>query len=279
MSKTLTRRGMIATSFAVAGGALTRRLAANPATPPKGSLRIQRLSWAGLRLEGPKTSLFIDPWISPGILGGSWTREIVPLAPSAKRRAILITHLHNDHFDLPAVKQLLTEGSQLYCLDRNAASVASKGIPVRPVELFHPEIYGDFAIMPVPAADGFGETQVSWIVRTDGVQLIHCGDTIWHSGFDMVGRAYGPFDYAFMPINGAVVERSVTAPPIPATLTPAEAVAAALLLRARMLVPIHYGLSDHEYHEFPNAVGTLTAVAKEYGLPIKVVAEGEWVVS
>src|SRR5206468_3606761 len=115
----------------------------------------QRLSWAGVRMEAPESTLFIDPWTAKANWGGSWPRDIITPVASAKRRAVLITHIHNDHFDAAAVKQLFADGGQLFCLDNVAAAVASKGISVvRPVELFHPETFCDFTFIPVPAADG-----------------------------------------------------------------------------------------------------------------------------
>ena len=54
------------------------------------------------------------------------------------------------------------------------------------------------------------------------------------------------------------------------------AVAAAQLLRARTLIPIHYGLNDDEYHEHPNALGELRTAAAEAKVDVRVIEEGEW---
>ena len=249
-----------------------------PPTPPKATvhyeildaqpLRIQRLSWAGVRLDAAQSTLFIDP-----------KGDGVPLAGGAKRRAVLITHIHNDHFDAPAVKQLLADGGAVFCLDVVAPVIASKGIVTRPVSLFHPESFGDFVFIPVPAADGFGDVeQVSWIVKAGGMNLIHCGDTIWHGGFDLIGRTYGPFDVAFLPINGVMIRGRAVDVDVPATMTPSEAVAAAAMLRAKRVVPIHYGLTgDDDYREQPDAVGALQKSAAAKGVRVEIVPEGGWV--
>ncbi|MBV8518033.1 MAG: MBL fold metallo-hydrolase [Acidobacteria bacterium] len=275
----ISRRAFSSTLVAGAAAmASPLRLAAATPAAAVAPLRIQRLSWAGIRLETPETTLFIDPWTSKAAWGGTWPRPIVPLEASSKRRSVLITHLHNDHFDAAALKLLLAEGGAVFCLDKLAPVVASKGLVARPVELFHPEAFGDFVFIPVSAADGFGETQVSWIVKAAGMNLIHCGDTVWHSGFELDGRAYGPFDVAFLPMNGAVIRGRPIDVDVPATMTPTQAVAAALLLRAKLVVPIHYGVSEDDYREEPNAIEETKQLAAAKGVAVRFVDEGEWVI-
>ena len=269
----VSRRNFIGSALALAA---TPAIGAVPAPSPT-ALRMQRLSWAGVRLEAAETSLLIDPWTNTASFGGSWPREVVQPAASAKRKSVLITHIHNDHFDAALIKQLLAEGGAVFCLDEVAAFVASKGIVVRPVAMFRPETFGEFTFTPVPASDGFGDVQqVSWIVRGAGTTLLHGGDTIWHPRFELYGRAYGPFDVAFLPINGVTIAGSVD---IPKTLTPAQAVAAATLLRAKLLVPIHYGVSDDSYHEAADVAAETTRLAAAKGAALKIVPEGGWITS
>jgi L-ascorbate metabolism protein UlaG (beta-lactamase superfamily) len=279
-ASTLTRRGLIAGALTMAAAPWTTLVSAEDAAPAAAALRIQRLSWAGLRLEAPRSTLFVDPWTSKAAWDGAWPRDIVPLTASAARRAVLVTHLHNDHFEVPALKALLAEGGAVFCLDRVAPVVASKGLVVRPVEMYHPEAFDDFVFTPVPAVDGFGDTpQVSWIVRAGGRTLFHGGDGVWHGGFPLLGRAYGPFDVAFLPVNGAVIRGRPIDVDVPATMTPAQAVAAAALLQARLLVPIHYGVSSADYREAADAAREAAAIASTKGVPVRIVAEGDWVLS
>ena len=52
---------------------------------------------------------------------------------------------------------------------------------------------------------------------------------------------------AFLPINGARIQRDPM-PETPAVLTPTQALDAALLLQAKTIVPIHFGLNDPPYY-------------------------------
>ena len=238
--------------------------------------RIQRLSWAGVRIEGGASSLFVDPWISTSVWEGGWSRPVVPLEASTPRRAVLPTHLHNDHFDPAAVRQIVGDKGIVIALESMAATIASRGFRVRSVPLFHPEPWGDFVVIPVPASDGFGDEQVSWIVVANGRRLFHGGDTGWHGCFDRLGRAYGPFDLVLLPVNGAIVGDGASATGEPRTLTPRQSAAASRQLGARSLVPIHYGVSGATYREHANAIEELRASCAGAPFALRVVEEGAW---
>jgi len=271
---TTTRRAMIQASLATTIAAFAKP-AARAETQPE--TRMQRLSWAGVRVETGEASIFIDPWTNTAAFDSDWPRPVVPIAASTKRRAALITHIHNDHFDAAAIKQLFADGGQLFCLDTVAATIASKGIVTRPSPLFQPQTFGNAVLIPVPAADGFGDVQqVSWIVKTTGSTIIHCGDTIWHGGFEIIGRAYGAFDVAFLPIKGVVIHGRPIDVATPSTLTPEQAVDAAALLRARRIVPIHYGVTNAGYEERKHALETVKSIAAARGIAVSAIAEGEW---
>lgn len=270
------RREFLALTLGAVSGVATAARAGEPPGAAAPDWKIQRLSWAGLRVEGRASSLFLDPWLSPAIWDGGWTKPVIPIEASTARRAVLLTHLHNDHFDATAVRQVLGESGVVIAAESMAVAVASRGLRVRSVPLYQPEPWGDFVAIPVPASDGFGDDQVSWVVVAGERRLFHGGDTQWHGRFDRLGRAYGPFDLAFLPVNGAIVGGDAPAVETPRTLMPRQAVAAAELLRARMLVPIHYGFSDSTYREQDAALDTLREAARGRPLSLRIVEEGAW---
>ena len=90
-------------------------------------------------------------------------------------------------------------------------------------------------------------------------------------------NAHGPFEVAFLPINGArqndgrFVDKGIAA-----VLTPEQAVAAAQELRARMVVPIHFGGSDPPtYVESAHPLSDFKSAAVRAGLPVRVLQTGE----
>ena len=240
-------------------------------------LKAQRLTWAGVKLELASITLFIDPLINADVWGRALKSAIVPLEASTPRTHVLITHLHNDHFDFAAVRKVLGENGNVVCAADMAAVAASRGFRVFGVRLWEPMILGDFTVTPVPSVDGNGDSQVAWIVAGGGKKIIHCGDTMWHGWFLKIGRQHGPFDAAFLPINGAQFRWQRPASEVPAVMTPEQAVAAGIVLGAKLAVPIHYGVSGSDsYEEQANAESTFIEVAKKRKLPVEILKPGEW---
>ena len=130
-------------------------------------------------------------------------------------------------------------------------------------------------VFAVPASDGLGSPQVSWVINGGGRRVFHAGDTQVHGHFWNIGRAYGPFDLAFLPINGfrQTLGRA-TRVPAPMSLTPEQAVDVAQILGARRVVPIHYGNAGQGYAEVPDAIGVFVKTAKAARLAHTVLAPG-----
>jgi L-ascorbate metabolism protein UlaG (beta-lactamase superfamily) len=249
-----------------------------PARAAGPALRIQRLAWAGVRLQLGKDTLHIDPLANPDAWGPALKDPLVQVAAGEGARYVLITHRHPDHFDPVAVRQALGDTGTLVCAPETAAAAASAGFRVRVAPLYEPVLLGDFTATAVPASDGYGDPQVSWVVAGGGRRIIHCGDTLWHGAWWHIGRQLGPFDAAFLPINGARFAWRKPVSDMHAVLTPDQAVAAAVVLGARLLVPIHYGVVGAEsYTEVPNPEAALMDAARKRGVGVELVRPGDWV--
>jgi L-ascorbate metabolism protein UlaG (beta-lactamase superfamily) len=241
-------------------------------------LRIQRLAWAGIRLQLPNATLFIDPLISPEAWGTALEDRMIPVGDAVGDTYVLITHAHPDHFDAKAVAQALSRGGALiYPAGTNPLPIPL-GARARPSALWEPQLLGDFTATAVPASDGYGDPQVSWVVSAGGRRIFHGGDTLWHGHWWRIGRQFGPFDAAFLPINGAQFGWRKPVSGQPGVLTPEQAVSAANILGARRLIPIHYGVSRiAEYVEVENPIGRLREIARDKSLSIQPLVPGEWV--
>jgi L-ascorbate metabolism protein UlaG (beta-lactamase superfamily) len=243
----------------------------------RATLRIQKLAWAGVRLVLDKATLFLDPLVNPDVWGPALKEKIIPIEAADGDRFVLVTHRHPDHFDPVAIRKALGETGILVCNSDVASLAAGAGFRVRVAETYEPVLLGDFTATAVPATDGYGDPQVSWIVSGGGRRILHCGDTLWHGTWWRIGRQYGPFDAAFLPINGARFEWRKPVSDVPAVLTPEQAVAAAVIVHAKIVVPIHYGVSGAEgYKELPDCERLLFAAAQKRGIAVEVVPPGEW---
>ena len=281
VAKKISRRrflGDLSSTLLILTGTKALGQAANSIGSPIPEMKAQRLSWAGVKLEIPSTTIFIDPLINPKVWDDALKPPLVSLQSTTQQRHILVTHTHPDHFDPLAAKQIVNENSYVVCHVDSASTIASQGLRVWGVKMYEPTILGDFTVVPIPAVDGYNANQVSWIVSGGGKRILHCGDTLWHGGWWQIGRQYGPFDAAFLPINGAKFSWRQPASDIPAVLTPEQAVAAGIITGAKLVVPIHYGVSGAEgYEEYPNAEATFVEAAKKRKLPVEILKPGDWI--
>lgn len=276
------RRGFLAGGVTLAASALLpasplAAAAATVAAAPAKTLRVQRLAWAGIRLQSPESTTFIDPLVDPEFWGAALGDRMVPVDDAPGDARVLVTHAHGDHFDPKAVRQALARGGSLVHPAGTGPLQAPEGARARPAATWEPMMLGDFDCMAVPAVDGYGDPQVSWVVSAGGRRIFHGGDTLWHGEWWRIGRQYGPFDAAFLPINGASFGWRKPVSGQPGVLTPEQAVAAATILRARRLVPIHYGVSGiPEYIEVEDAVGRVKRAVQGRDLELALLAPGEW---
>lgn len=241
-------------------------------------LRIQRLAWAGIRLQLPQATLFVDPLINPDAWGPALKDPMIPVGDAVGDTYVLITHAHPDHFDATAAAQALSRGGALvYPAGTNPLPIP-QGARARPSALWEPQLLGDFTATAVPASDGYGDPQVSWVISAGGRRIFHGGDTLWHGHWWRIGRQFGPFDIAFLPVNGAQFGWRKPVSGQPGVLTPEQAVAAATILGARCLVPIHYGVSGlTEYVEVDDPIARLHNAARDKHVRVQALTPGTWV--
>jgi L-ascorbate metabolism protein UlaG (beta-lactamase superfamily) len=253
---------------------LTLSIGAFGNTAHADELNIERLTWAGIKLTTENTTVLIDA-VGTDLWDGNAPEGLVAVTADTRRRYALITHTHNDHFDLETLKQVLGDRGYVICHESIAAHIASRGLRVIPAKMWQPVIRGGFVFTAVPADDGLGAEQVSWVVSSQGKRIFHGGDTLWHGKLEDIGLQFGPFDAAFLPINGARISRDPM-PETPAVLTPTQALDAALLLQAKVIVPIHFGLNDPpHYIEVDQPLDTLITQAAKRNQKVQHIKPGK----
>jgi L-ascorbate metabolism protein UlaG (beta-lactamase superfamily) len=227
-------------------------------------MKVRWLGWAGVEIEAEGASLVVDSLEDAAAtfaaLGEERLREvklpsIVPPEASGTAVAGLVTHLHRDHTDAAALGAALAPDAEVHepqwpggedaenvALAQADAELDRAGHPRRKTEAWQTAEAGPFTITALPAVDGLGDPQVSWLVEADGQRVLHLGDTIYHAYWWRMARRHGPFDLVLAPINGPVVNFPHLQPPSPlaAALEPEQAALAGELLGARTLIPIHY---------------------------------------
>lgn len=247
------------------------------AAPTNAEVVVEKLTWAGVKMVHGNTTVLIDA-VSTDLWDGNAPGGLVPATSETDRTYALITHAHNDHFDFSGLQNVLGERGYAIVHEDEATYVASRGLRVVPAKLWEPVARGGFLFTAIPAVDGMGDSQVSWVISVDAKRYLHGGDTLWHGQWDRIGQQYGPFEMAFLPINGARILRD----PMPESvisMTPTQAIDANLLLRSRSLLPIHYGLNDPPYYvEVENNLEVLLEQAASREVTVLPLQPGERVV-
>jgi L-ascorbate metabolism protein UlaG (beta-lactamase superfamily) len=259
-------------------------------------MRIRWLGWAGVELEQDGTTVVIDPLTEPAgtfAAMGDAARdvELPPVERAEAKRAVagLVTHLHRDHTDAGALAEALADGAAVHhpasVEDGNLAlaqaeyELGAAELPRNAVAAWASFEIGPFECTALPAVDGLGDPQVSWLVEGGGTRVLHLGDTIFHSAWWQFARRAGPFDAVFAPINGAVVSFPHQQPPspFPAAMEPEQAALAAELLGADTVVPMHYGgfAFDPYYRPVDDALGRFERAARGRPYRSAALAPGE----
>jgi len=258
-------------------------------------MELRRLAWAGLEIRAEGKTAVID-YVEDfaGIHGSDEPpREQIPSSPTPGSVDLgLLTHMHSDHADIAALERALADsapvlrpqpatgsGEEIAFVEKTETALATSGLATEVIDPWQTRELGPFEVSALPAVDGFGDPQVSWVVAAEGRRVLHAGDTLFHGWWWLAASRYGPFDVAFLPTGGAIADLAPRQPPspLPAGMGPAEAAAAAKLLGADLVVPIHYG----PLHETPDYVqadepaGSLEAAARELGISALVLRPGE----
>lgn len=257
-------------------------------------MELRRLAWAGLEIRYGGHRLVIDLVEDFSRLHGDTPprAEMPPSPDPGSVDVALLTHLHSDHADVEALKRALRPGGtvlrparasgdalEVALVEGPEAAIEESGLATRIVEPWESTETGPFEIAAIPAVDGFGDPQVSWVVAAGGRRVLHAGDTLFHGWWWLAAMRHGPVDAAFLPAGGAVVDLPPRQPPspLPAGMGPEQAAVAAKLLQARQVIPIHYG-PLHEasnYRQVSDPAGRLRAAAAELGVEARVMRPGE----
>lgn len=153
-----------------------------------------------------------------------------------KADMILVTHGHHDHFDKAAIDILSTDSTRVFSSPEVAKSADATALGIgQTVNIDKP----NFAFTTVPAyniSEGHlnfhpkARGDLGFVFDIDGFKIYVAGDTEDIPEMTAIGEK--DIDVAFIPVNQ------------PYTMTPAQAIHAAEMLRPRILYPYHYGETD-----------------------------------
>src|SRR5215469_4884012 len=224
-----------------------------PPDVPSNELRVTLINHSTVLIQQAGTNILTDP---------IWSKRASPftfLGPSRHRDAgvrwrdlpridiVLLSHNHYDHLDLATLRKLANRGQSQFVVPLGLTKLLSS----RRIGPVHELDWGDSlplagtTIHSVPAYHFsgrglFDRNRTLWcgyIIEAAGRIIYFAGDTAFGDHFTTIRERFGSPDLALLPI-GAYEPRWFMAS---VHMSPADAVKAHEVLRARTSIAIHHG--------------------------------------
>lgn len=241
-----------------------------------------------IRIAGK--TLLVDPVLGDRASPFSWLgtspypgSDVYTPADFPDLDAVILTHDHYDHLSYATIRQLIPKTKHFHAALGVGAHLERWGVSADRITEYDWNESGPLAdllrITAVPARHfsgrGFKRNQTLWtayVLEGAGYRLFLGGDSGYGPHFREIGDRFGPFDLAL--IEAGQYDRKW--PLI--HLMPEETVQAAADLRAKILLPVHWGKFTLGLHPWTEPVERVLKKAEALGVPVTTPKIGEPIV-
>ncbi|MBI4660386.1 MAG: MBL fold metallo-hydrolase [Verrucomicrobia bacterium] len=261
---------------------LTRRIGQQkkPAFPPlhRGQLALTWIGHASFLAQFSDLNVLVDPNFANWLFllkrikrAGLRIRDLPPID------LVLLTHAHFDHFHRPTLRRL--PAPKIGVMPWGVGDLAHGLGFDRIIELQWWESFshGEWKVTLTPTKHwgarvlsdehrGYG----GFVLEHQGRRIFHAGDSAYFDGFREIGKRYAP-EISLLPI-GAYYPDSFRR----MHMGPDEAIRVFHDLRARWLVPMHYGSFKLSFEELDEPPRWLRELCHRHGLShrLRILEEG-----
>ncbi len=258
---------------------IVARTAAHFATPPASGLRVTWLGHSSSLVEIGGRRILFDPVFGPRASPVPWAgpkrfhEAPLPVERLPHLDAVVVSHDHYDHLDYTTVLELGRLDVPFVVPLGVGTHLEHWGIAAeRIVELdwWERHSIGELSLVATPARHFSGRSPTmndrdrtlwaGWALLGQGHRVYFSGDTAMFAGFSEIGERLGPFDVALIEAGAYnALWRDVH-------IGPEQAVLAARLVGARLLLPVHWATFDLALHTWTEPIERILVAAERAGV-------------
>jgi len=255
--------------------------------PPATGLRVTWLGHSTLLVELDGRRVLVDPVWGERASPFSWVGPrrfyppLLPLEQVPAVDAVVISHDHFDHLDLPTIQAIKGWKTTFVVPLGVGAHLERWGVPAAQIvelDWWERTRLGDLEIVATPARHASGRSPFSgrngtlwsgFAFLSPAHRVYYSGDTGLFPGLADIGARLGPFDLA-------MIEAGAYGRAWPDWhLGPEQAVLASQLVRAKVLLPVHWGLFNLAYHGWTEPAGRVLVAGGKAGVRVTIPRPGE----
>jgi L-ascorbate metabolism protein UlaG (beta-lactamase superfamily) len=267
---------------------ILRRSASDFESSPASGLRITWLGHSTLLVEIDSYRILIDPvwgertspftWMGPE----RFHEPPLPWNELPTLDAVLISHDHYDHLDMPTIRRLIDSDVPILVPLGVGAHLEHWQIPAERIiehDWWDEYQIGNLRLVTTPARHFSGRSMLmtdrmqtlwaGWALIGPEHRIYYSGDTAMFPGFHEIGQRLGPFD-ATMIESGAYNQlwRDVH-------VGPEQAVQAHVMVGGQVMIPVHWGTFDLALHSWTEPVERVLIAAQRYGVTVAAPQPGQ----
>ncbi len=193
---------------------------------------------------------------------------------------LFISHDHWDHLDYKTIMALMPKIKQIICGLGTGAHFEKwsfkKGNIIEEDWNKHIDLKGGFTVDTIPARHfsgrGFKRNKALWlsyILQTPTKKIFIGGDSGYDAHFKEAGDAFGPFDLAILECGQYDLSWKYI------HMLPHEVLQAAKELKAKKIIPVHWGKFKLANHDWDTPINELLALNQQTKLNILTPMIGE----
>ncbi|WP_434036085.1 MBL fold metallo-hydrolase [Formosa sp. 4Alg 33] len=194
--------------------------------------------------------------------------------------AVLISHDHYDHLDYKSISKLKHKVKSFYTPLGVGAHLKSWGVSkdnIYELDWWEEIMFTDLKFVCTPAQHFSGRgisdkgktLWSSWIITSKNENIFFSGDSGYGSHFKTIGEKYGPFDFAMIECGQYnTLWHEIH-------MYPEETAQAAIDVKAKQMMPIHWGAFKLAMHEWNEPVERLLKASEIQNINVIVPKIGE----